>query len=286
MANRTSVASFFNENAKQPSLADGLTDVDCPLCGGTEKRPLIRKSGYQLSTCRECGLVYQSPRMTDAARRAAWSGKPNAAGKSFLEHYQAGVSWRNDLAEKRLATLAMKGFESGAMLDVGCATGIFLNIARQKGFEVTGSDVSPELAEFGRSTYGLDIFQGDILETDFGGRKFDVITAFDVFSSLSRPLESLEALRKLLKPDGMLWLTASCANIGLWFFKEANPFNFYVSAKTMKKFLERSGFGESTVKVIVKNANMPELHGWKKNLFSIPVVNSVFKKMVEVFARP
>lgn len=243
---------------------------------------MVRKSGFRLVQCRDCGVVYQCPRMSDAARKANWDGEKRLGnGLTFLEHYENGYAWRAELAHKRLDYLSRLGTAGGRLLDLGCATGVFLEVARSRGFEVRGVDLSPILARYGKEKYGIDIVAGDFLEVPLPERSFDVVTGFDVFSSMGRPLESLQKAIRLLKPGGLVWLTASCANIGLWLFKEPNPFNVYVTPRTMKAFLEKAGFRKVSTKAVVKNANMASRQGLERVLYQVPLVNSCFKKMVE-----
>lgn len=259
-----------------------LIEVACPYCGGAKRRALVRKSGFRLVQCRDCGVVYQSPRMSDAARKGHWDGEKRLAnGLTFLEHYENGYAWRAELAHKRLDYLGRLGITHGRILDLGCATGVFLEVARRRGFEVRGVDVSPVLAAYGKEKYGIDIAAGDFLEVPFREGIFDVVTGFDVFSSMGRPLESLQKAMRVLRPGGLVWVTASCANIGLWLFSEPNPFNVYVTPRTMKAFLEKAGFGNVFAKAVVKNANMASRQGMERIFYRVPLVNSCFKKMVE-----
>ncbi len=266
-----------------PAVALESRERDCFLCGGRACRRLMRKSGYQLVVCRRCGLVYQNPCISDHARRQGWN-QVRLDGTSFLEHYQAGEAWRRELARRRLDRLAGLGYAKGRLLDVGCASGIFLDEARRRGFQVAGVDSSPLLVDFGRRTYGLDIWEGDFLEVDGLQPGWSVITVFDTFCYQSRPRDFLDKAYRLLRPGGMLWLTASYANIGLCLFHEPVPFNFYVTPRTMDRFLGETGFERFQSRVIVKDANLADHHGFKGRLFGVPLINSLFKKMVESFA--
>jgi hypothetical protein len=42
-----------------------MIDVDCNLCGGAEKELLFDKDGFRHVRCRDCGLVYVTPRLSD-----------------------------------------------------------------------------------------------------------------------------------------------------------------------------------------------------------------------------
>jgi hypothetical protein len=110
--------------------------VQCDLCGDNKPRPYMnttdRFSGkvYTLSICSNCKLIYLNPRPSQ-----------EEIGNYYPEEYEAYVVYgRNQQQMKARDTqnaLQMqldyvKKFhpERGRLLDVGCATGNFLNFAR------------------------------------------------------------------------------------------------------------------------------------------------------------
>ncbi|MBF0525069.1 MAG: methyltransferase domain-containing protein [Deltaproteobacteria bacterium] len=257
----------------------------CPLCGHGAFRELLKKSGRQLVHCRSCGLVRQFPMFPEAVRLACWQGETRLpSGRTFVEHYQQGEVWRRELANLRLDQLRERHFDGGKLLDVGCATGIFIDEARKRGFQVQGIDISSTLAGYGRHHYGLDIREEDAAAASLEKGSFDVVTVFDVFSTMRSPLAALQNIHSLLKPGGLIWLTACYANLGLWLFKEERPFNLYLTPRTMNAFLTRAGFSRGLARVVVKNANLPSLPGIRRLLYRIPVLNSLARKMVEALA--
>lgn len=67
---------------------------------------------------------------------------------------------------------------SGKVLDTGCGVGIAINILNKKGFNVTGIEISPRMAEYAKKRNpDSKIIVGDFLETSFN-EKFDGILSF------------------------------------------------------------------------------------------------------------
>lgn len=94
------------------------------------------------------------------------------------------------------------------LLDIGCSTGLFLDEARRAGFEAYGAELSPEAAAFARTHFGLEVHPGDWHDAGYADGSFDVVTLFDTVEHLSDPLGELAAIRRLLKPGGLLLQSA------------------------------------------------------------------------------
>ncbi len=92
--------------------------------------------------------------------------------------------------------------DKGKLLDVGSATGFFLEIAKDKGWNVFGMEISEYAAEKSREK-GLNVITGAI--EDLGvGKYFDVITFWDVIEHLANARIALISAYKLLNDKGIL----------------------------------------------------------------------------------
>jgi len=92
----------------------------------------------------------------------------------------------------------------GKLLDVGCSYGNFLLIAKNKGFEVYGMEVSETAVEIARKKYNLNVVKAltfDELLEDFKG-PYKVITAFEVIEHIEKPLKFLQGVYNLLDNTG------------------------------------------------------------------------------------
>ena len=61
-----------------------------------------------------------------------------------------------------------------------CATGIFLDGMRRRGWRVQGVELSSEAALYARNRFGLEVFAGELEEAGFPDGTFDVVTLWDV----------------------------------------------------------------------------------------------------------
>jgi 2-polyprenyl-3-methyl-5-hydroxy-6-metoxy-1,4-benzoquinol methylase len=92
----------------------------------------------------------------------------------------------------------------GALLDVGAGTGIFMHLARERGWRPEGIDICPLTAEKIEREFGLKITVGPFEHHDFDGRRFDAATMLDVLEHVHDPLAALRRVHTLLRPGGAL----------------------------------------------------------------------------------
>jgi SAM-dependent methyltransferase len=92
----------------------------------------------------------------------------------------------------------------GKLLDVGCATGDFLSVARDRGYETAGIELSRWSASIARGR-GLTIYDRTLAELARDSPcTWDVITLWGVIEHFPWPAEEMVSLGRLLKPGGLL----------------------------------------------------------------------------------
>lgn len=141
----------------------------------------------------------------------------------------------------------------GRILDVGCATGLFLVAARKDGWETKGVEFSDYSSRIARDEHNLDVVTGKLEDALNSGRldgeSFDVVTLWDTAEHVPDPMATLKASWKALKPGGVLLIKtlnldsdrAKEEGTGWHFFRPPKHL-YYYSEKTLKEYLERAGF--------------------------------------------
>lgn len=192
--------------------ASGATGVlPCPICGAGKARPVFREKGVELRRCLGCGHV-----------RSTWRAEPDYAGYwgdsaateiSLAAHthywYDARVPAYREFLRRFKA-------HTGRLLDVGCGIGFFVKVARDAGWDAHGCEISPVAVRIGQERLGLaQLHVGRVEDAGFVQSSFDVITLWDVIEHLPDPVSLLVALRRLLRPGGLLFVQTPNVNFQL-----------------------------------------------------------------------
>lgn len=136
--------------------------------------------------------------MPDAAELAA------AYGQMEDERYIHETSSRRGAAALGVRLLRRyAGKQRGRLLDVGCATGIFLDEARKDGWLVEGIEPSGHMRAHALSAVASRIRPGVFADVEPDVPR-DVVSFWDVLEHVEDPRETLEHAAGLLRPGGLL----------------------------------------------------------------------------------
>lgn len=99
----------------------------------------------------------------------------------------------------------LKSSAADNLLDIGCGSGVFANLANQKGAAVTGIDATAELIEQARQRVpALKFLVGEMEELPFGDNEFTIVTGFNSFQYAANVKNALTEAKRVLKPGGKL----------------------------------------------------------------------------------
>jgi SAM-dependent methyltransferase len=185
----------------------------CDLCGATDALVLYSGAGWQRSLppialvrCRRCGLMYLNPR--PAPDEIAAYYPPNyAAFRPAIEDERFALMRymrRRKLAQRRRLVERYSQRRTGRILDVGCATGLFLHEMALAGWQTTGVELTTPAADYARTRFGLDVFNGTLADLPAAPGSFDAVTFFDVLEHVFSPSAELARAAAVLKPGGMV----------------------------------------------------------------------------------
>jgi 2-polyprenyl-3-methyl-5-hydroxy-6-metoxy-1,4-benzoquinol methylase len=138
---------------------------------------------------------------------------------------------------------------NGRLLDVGCGTGFFLDAARQRGFDVSGVDLSPVPAEYVQRRLGLNIAVGSLYNFAAPSMAYDAVTIFQTIEHDPQPALLCQELLRILRPGGTLMVTTPAADgfvarvMGKrWFgYRNVEHVSFF-SRDSLRHALEQAGF--------------------------------------------
>lgn len=216
----------------------------CPACGRDRGRPGLRAGQYELTACR-CGLRMLAG-LDDSIALTANSEK---YGDEVYNRWYRSVKpllierYRNDLAE---IEAVLSG--SGRILDVGCAYGWFLEVARERGWETKGVEVEEATARVAHES-GLDVALGTLHDASFDDASFDCVGLWDVLEHVPDVDAFLAECRRVLRPGGILAVQSPNVRSVMaklmgadwsWLLLPQHVYHF--TPKSMNRTLERRGF--------------------------------------------
>lgn len=195
-------------------MQSDFEDVSCPVCGSSGQTPKYElpdlaydtPGTFRLVTCDSCRHLYLSPRPTQATIGRYYPEKYQPFGKAIEDAADSAfVRW---LRHRQLRTRCVQVYRlctSGALLDVGCSTGLFLNEMRRYGqWKLAGIEIDARAAAYAVDRFDLEAFNGQVEEAPWPARSFDVVTLWDVLEHLPDPGSALRCLGGLLAERGLL----------------------------------------------------------------------------------
>ena len=191
-----------------------LHHLACPECRGALTLAVDAREGQEIERgrlrCGPCAREYQIlrgvPRFVDTDTYVGsfsfqWNVHRTTQVDSLSGHAESRKTF---LTKTGLAESALKG---KLVLDVGCGTGRFMEIAAEQGAEVIGLDLSfavdAAYTNMGRRP-GIHIVQADVFKPPFRPDTFDAIYSIGVLHHTPSTREAFLSLPPLLKPAGFI----------------------------------------------------------------------------------
>ena len=219
----------------------------CPVCGSSRRKKRWDLDSFVFYRCLDCSLNYQYPQ---------------PAQDELLKRYDREYFSYEIENEKVFLTLMLKSLEdvdfkaraekffprTPSFLDVGCATGMFLEKMRNEGWSVRGVEVCPESAEYGRTKRGIDIVNSTFSDAAFDDESFDVIHSSHFVEHVTAPVDFFNEAFRVLKPGGLLITTTpnsssfQAAVYGKRWRSAIADHMVLFPLKTLKRVISESGF--------------------------------------------
>lgn len=191
--------------------------VSCLACGADDAelfmelrdRLLGLDGQFRLVRCRRCGLIYQNPQLTPAELARYYPPEYHPFLPAIEDERYPWRRWdRQRGVDRRCrAVIARAGVRTGRVLDVGCATGVFLDGMRRWGWQAHGVEPNPVASAYARERLGLDVITAELETAGLADEFFDVVTLWDVLEHVPHPRRTLAEARRVLRPGGLLVLS-------------------------------------------------------------------------------
>jgi SAM-dependent methyltransferase len=252
----------------------------CLICGDDSPKRFLAKvnlifaTEYDLVECSHCGVICFNPLPTEPELETFYSG-------SYYDFEKSREEGKGMAFARRL----LRWKPSGRFLDVGCATGFFINgIRRHSHWEVYGTEFGESAVRFAREKLGLNVVRGNLKDAAFPDAFFDYVHVNNVLEHVLDPVSLLRECRRILKPDGVFFLSVPNGFNDtldlIEFWKEENKparskngHIFFFPARTLMMLFEQIGFDIEKKKTYSLKRGLrsigvlPRKSDWKKDYF-------------------
>jgi 2-polyprenyl-3-methyl-5-hydroxy-6-metoxy-1,4-benzoquinol methylase len=244
-----------------------LVTVPCPACGSQTRiqiypgtispgnpsvfprysYDILLDGHHPIMECTRCGLHYACPRDSwDTLEQVYTAGSV----ASYLKETEGKLaSFRHEA--HFLRELCGTG---GKLLEIGCATGLFLRAATEAGFSVQGCEPWQEAAIIAQQMFGSLVITGTFNPMDYASEHFRVIALWGVIEHVAEPAQMLRDIYNLLIPGG--WLALSTPNFqslsrrllrSRWHFFERPHLTFF-DPESISHLLRTIGYADIRIR--------------------------------------
>jgi SAM-dependent methyltransferase len=221
-----------------------VESVSCIFCGDVGTHPYHSENNYQSVSCDGCGLVFVSPRPSEAEMKRLYEGQETKVNLGVQIRYIE----RATLEAQRALDIIAKFVPTGRLLEIGSSAGYFLRAAQERGYQPVGIDITGPFVQFGRDVLGVDVREGTLASVDLPKKSFDIVYHRNLLSHLASPLESFCTIRELLRPGGwMVYQTGNVAELPGEYWDGTNELDlpdhlYHFAERHIRTLNDRAGF--------------------------------------------
>lgn len=225
----------------------------CPICRHSEFKPfltckdyLVSQAEFAIQSCSKCGFRFTNPRPDNSSIGQYYQSA------DYVSHNDQSAGIINKLyrlvrqytLRQKLNLINSVQPQKGKLLDVGCGTGLFLEMGQQGGWKITG--VEPDDTA---RTAAMNRLKTNVVETiqEVGEKPYDIITMWHVLEHVPNLQETIQELKSRLKTGGILLLALPNSDS-----LDAEHFKQYWAAYDIPRHL--SHFTPSTINRLVSQA--------------------------------
>lgn len=277
----------------------------CQACGSadisdlfTAKDHLVSGESFLLKKCKVCGFVYTSAppdekKIQDYYVSEEYISHSDVKNSPADHAYHLARSFM--LRKKHKLLLRINGGKTGTLLDIGSGTGYFAGYMRNRGWNVTGIEISERARKYSISRFGSNVIDpGNIsgVEDDSA----DCITLWHVLEHLHNPGMWMREIGRILKDNGrcVIALPNNDSADFKWFGPDWAALDvprhlWHFSPGNFQRFASNHGFSCNGIKPMPLDIFYISILSYRNRGCRMPLVAGVaagfFLSLVNVFNR-
>jgi len=155
------------------------------------------KNGVDIYVCPTCGCIMANLDFVHEQYESRSYYTMALKDRSAIDR-EWGFRWRYVLK-------TVQRYSPGSrLLDVGAGNGFFVYLARIRGLEAEGLEISEAEVDYARKTFGVQLSRGELADV---AEKYDVVSSFNVLEHVTEPIALLSSMSDRLSAEGILVLT-------------------------------------------------------------------------------
>jgi len=186
--------------------------------------------------CRNCGLVYMNPQ---------FSGVESLYMDSVDRFYMHTSPGRKSTFERDIRKINKLLPKKGKLLDIACATGLLMEMAKKQGWGAEGIELSNWAVNLARKK-NLKVHDKKLEGIRFKNNSFDAITMFGIIEHVPDPSSFLKEVKRIVKKGGLVVITIPTGNFLLEKVLKRDYYTLqhltYFTPETFNLLLKKEGF--------------------------------------------
>jgi 2-polyprenyl-3-methyl-5-hydroxy-6-metoxy-1,4-benzoquinol methylase len=183
------------------------TEPSCTVCLANKPEtvvPGVAQSRFDIVQCRSCGLEFMYPQPSWEEIQAIYTSDYYATWDMKSGEAMSTARMKRLTFKRRLGELGAH-VQSGRILDIGTATGFFLDEVKSEGrLEPFGVELSEYAGNIARQKFGqANIHIGTLETAPFEPGFFNAVAMSDLIEHVQDPRATLKLVHRLLAPNGV-----------------------------------------------------------------------------------
>lgn len=257
-------------------------EINCPICDGNKTKFLGWRGGEahreglgvkcRIVKCKNCYSIFPNPMPYPSGKDIRYANTEDYFENVMRIDPDERISFGTQLVKEAEQFLGFRG----KFLDVGCGRGEIVKAAKTLDWNAKGCDISEQYIDYARKKYEIDAYTGTVEDLKFDKNSFDFISLVEVIEHLYNPLKTISELHRIIKKDGVLYLSTpneesiyqTFGNLYYkfrgkkWVVNLCPTWNLYhilgFSPRSIKYLLENNGFKVEKVVVYPGTLTVPK----------------------------
>jgi SAM-dependent methyltransferase len=263
--------------------------VPCPVCGSKDQVTLYKDTlgtdlppfdyafspehmrTYRVVRCNNCSHAFCA-----LPGENLWKNYKSVVDAEYLSREEA-----HRLTAKNVIAVIRRYIPNGRLLDVGCATGDFLTVAREY-YEAEGLELSEWSSDIAKDR-GFTVHACTISELSTEV-KYDIVTLWGVIEHFESPALEIEKISRIVRPGGFVFLWTGDIDSWLarllgksWWYIQGQHVQFF-SRRSLDRLFSDAGFKPAGMEKYPLTTNLGTL---SKSLFRYRILKTLSRFLLE-----